>query len=106
MSVLMTLTVDGDPAKLEEYAAADPERMSAIRDAAKERGLIAHRFYGSDDGRLMVVDEWDSAESFQSFFSEQGEEIGKMMSEAGVTTQPQPQFWRVLETHDKYGWGA
>ena len=106
MSVLMTLTVDADPAKLEEIGASDPDRMTAILDQAKEHGLIAHRFYGSDDGRVMVVDEWDSAESFQSFFSEQGEQIGGMMAEAGVTAEPRPEFWRVLDTPDKYGWGA
>jgi len=30
--------------------------------------------------------------------------IGQLMLEAGVTAEPQPNFWRKLETHDDYGW--
>ena len=53
--------------------------MQAILDSAKEHGVIAHRFYGSDDGQIMVVDEWPDEQSFQSFFQENGERIGAMM---------------------------
>jgi hypothetical protein len=26
------------------------------------------------------------------------------MAEVGVKNEPHPEFWRVLESHDKYGW--
>src|SRR5690349_12102199 len=41
MSVLMTLAMRGDPEKLEEHAAGDPDGMQAIVDSAKGHGLIA-----------------------------------------------------------------
>ena len=104
MSVIMTLSLDGDPAGLERYASENQDRLEAIVERAKGHGLIAHRFYGSDDGRIMVVDEWPDAESFQRFFEEAQAEIGPIMEAAGVTGQPQPSFWRKLETHDDYGW--
>ena len=104
MSVIMTLQAKGDPAALERLAGDDPERMRSIAEQAKERGLIAHRFYGADDGRIMVVDEWPDAESFQSFFADQREQIEPMMSEAGITGEPEVTFWRKLETHDEVGW--
>jgi quinol monooxygenase YgiN len=104
MSVIMMLHIDGDPAKMEEYAAANPEKMEGIRNRAVDKGLIAHRFFGDDAGHIVILDEWPDAESFQSFFSEAESEIGPMMQEVGATSQPQPQFLRVLETHDKYGW--
>jgi hypothetical protein len=106
MSVIMTLWVKGDPAKLESLAAESPDRMRAIADRAKERGLIAHRFYGTDDGQIMVVDEWPDAESFQAFFDAEQEQIGPLMQEVGVTMEPQVRFWRKLETHDDVGWDA
>jgi|SRR5437764_4610898 len=106
MSVMMMLTVNGDPRRLEEHAASDPQGMQAILDSAKEHGVIAHRFYGSDDGQIMVVDEWPDEQSFQSFFQENGERIGAMMQAAGVTSEPRPGFWRKLDTHDEVGWGA
>jgi hypothetical protein len=104
MSVIVTVRVKGDPRKLEELAAANPDRMRSIAEAARPHGLIAHRFYGSDDGEALVIDEWPDAASFQAFFEEQQETIGSMMQEAGVTSEPQVSFWRKLETHDEVGW--
>ena len=104
MSVIMTLWVQGDPKKLEQHAAGDPDAMRAILESAKGHGLIAHRFYGSDDGQIMVIDEWPDEQSFQSFFDENTERIGPLMQAAGATSEPQPRFWRKLDTQDDYGW--
>jgi hypothetical protein len=106
MSVLMILRLDADPAKLEEVAGKDPDRMKAILDEAKDRGLIAHRFYGTGTGKVVVVDQWESADGWQSFFSAASDDIRSVFQEVGVGNQPVPEFWRELETHDKYGWGA
>jgi quinol monooxygenase YgiN len=97
--------MNGDPKKLEEHAASDPDAMQAILESAKEHGLIAHRFYGSENSHIMVIDEWPDEQSFQSFFEENNERIGPMMQAAGVTSEPEPKFWRKLETHDEHGWG-
>ena len=106
MSVIMAFVVNGDPKKLEEHAASDPNTAKAILEAAKSHGLIAHRFYGSEDGQIMIVDEWPDEQSFQSFFEENGAKIGPMFQAAGVTAEPQPKFWHKLQTYDEYGWGA
>jgi hypothetical protein len=106
MSVMLTLRMSGDPKRLEERAAADPDAIRAISDRAKEHGLIAHRFYGSDDNQIMVVDEWPDAASFHAFFEAAGGEIQPLMQAAGVTGEPQITFWRKLESHDEVGWGA
>jgi hypothetical protein len=104
MSVLMTLRVDGDPKELERRAAGNPDAIRAISDKAKEHGLIAHRFYGSEDGKILVLDEWPDPESFQAFFAEAGAEIEPLMREVGATAEPEVTFWRELESHDKVGW--
>lgn len=106
MSVIMTMRVHGDPKELERRAAGNPDAMSALVDRAKEHGLIAHRFYGSEDGQIMVVDEWPSPESFQAFFEQSRSEIEPLMREVGVTSEPDVTFWHKLETHDEAGWGA
>ena len=103
MSVIMTLWGRGDPEKLEEYAAGHKDEMQAILDRAKEHGLIAHRFYGTD-GQIMVVDEWPDAENFERFFESVEEQVAPMMQAAGVTDGPAVSFWRKLDTHDDYGW--
>ena len=106
MSVIMTLRANGDPAQLERRAAGNPDAMRAISDRAKEHGLIALRFYGSDDGQIMVVDEWPDPDSFRAFFEEMRAEIEPLMREVGVTAEPEVTFWRKLESHDEVGWEA
>jgi len=107
MSVIMTLQGTGDPKGLEQFANENRDKMQAVLEAAKKHGLIAHRFYGSDDGgRFMVLDEWPDRQSFESFFREQQAEIGPMMEAAGATAEPQASFWNQLATHDEFGWGA
>jgi hypothetical protein len=103
MSVLMTFRSPGDPALLEKHAAEHPEVLPAIADDAKKAGLIAHRFYGSDDGQIMVVDEWPDADSFQRFFAANADKIKPMMAAVGATGEPDVTFWRELDTNDRVG---
>ena len=104
MSVIMTLRMEGDAAKFEEYAAANSEKLQGVVEVAKRHGVTAHRFFASDDGTIMVIDEWPDPDSFQAFFSEAGQQIQEVTSGAGVSNVQQPEFWRVLESHDKLGW--
>ena len=107
MSVIMALQVTGDPKALEQFASDNTEKAQSVLEAAKRHGLIAHRFYGSDDGgSLMVLDEWPNRQDFESFFQEQESEIRPMFEAARVTAQIEPKFWLELETHDAYGWGV
>jgi hypothetical protein len=104
VSVIMTFQVKGDPKKLEQLARDNPDKLPAIAERAKEHGVIAHRFYGSDDGWLMVVDEWPDADSFRRFFESERGEIEPAMRDVGVTTEPEIRFWRKLDTNDDIGW--
>ncbi|MBV8256589.1 MAG: hypothetical protein JOZ56_08695 [Actinobacteria bacterium] len=103
MSVIMLLSMAGDPDAVERYADENRETMREIVDHAREHGLIAHRFYGRD-GHLLVVDEWPDEQSFLDFFHHMQPRIGPIMQAAGVQGEPEPTFWRKLETHDEYGW--
>jgi len=104
MSVIMTLRAKGNPNELERLAVEKADTMRSLTDRAKEHGVIAHRFYGSDDGWIMVVDEWPDPQSFQAFFASVQDEVDPLMQAAGVTTEPEVTFWRKLETGDDIGW--
>jgi quinol monooxygenase YgiN len=106
MSVIMTLRLKADPKRLEDVAAQNSDRLQSIANKAKDAGVIAHRFYGSDDGQVMVIDEWPDAQSFQSFFESTADEIQPLMQDAGAQGEPQITFWQKLETGDDIGWGA
>ena len=102
MSVIMTFRVSGDPDKLERLAQENRDMIRGISQRAKEHGLIAHRFYGSE-GEIMVVDEWPDPESFQRFFEAEQAAIGPMMEQV-ATGEPEITFWHKLETGDDIGW--
>jgi quinol monooxygenase YgiN len=104
MSVIVTLRVSGDPKAAESFFQGDPERIERIMAIAQSHGLIAHRFYGSE-GKIMVIDEWPDAESFQAFFAEGESEIGPVM-QAVATSEPEIVFWTKLDTGDDFGWEA
>ena len=78
MTVIMTMRGAGDGKALEQRAAENPDGMRAIADRAEEHGLIAHRFYGADNGQIMVIDEWPDAESFQRFWESTRSEIEQL----------------------------
>jgi hypothetical protein len=100
MPVLMTFRAVGDPDELERRAGANPAGMQVIVEKAKRHGLTSHRFYGTADGDIMVLDEWETEEGFHAFFAE-SPEIQRMMGEVGVTAPPEVKFWRELQTHDR-----
>jgi hypothetical protein len=100
MTVLVTLLAKGDSGELERYAQEHADRMREILERAKGHGLISHRFYGKD-GAILVVDEWETAEGFTTFF-DSSPDIGEMMAEVGVTAPPEQAFWRELDTRDSY----
>jgi len=79
--------------------------MQEILSHATQHGLIAHGFYGAD-GKILILDEWPDAQSFQEFFAQSESQIVPMMAAAEICGAPNPVFWRKLETNDDYGWGA
>ncbi len=106
MSVIVTLRLKADGAKLEAWAKDNADALANTIKQAEQHGVIAHRFYADDDGGLMVLDEWPDAESFQAFFRSTQDEIGPIMMAAGAQGEPEVKFWRELDTPDRYGWGA
>lgn len=100
MSVFITLTAQADPAKVEQVLQANADRVQRINEEAQSLGAIHHRFLGGD-GVVMVLDEWDSPESFHKFF-ENNTDIPVIMQEIGVTSAPDIKVWNKLDTRDEF----
>ena len=101
MSVLMTLRVPVERAAFEQATKDHNEMFMSIAADAKTRGAIHHAFYVDGDD-VVVVDEWDSAESFQSFFADHEGDIGQLMQAAGAGQPGQPAFYEKLAVGDDY----
>jgi hypothetical protein len=98
----MVLPIEGaDAEAFQRVADAHGDDMKAISARGKAAGAIHHAFYANDDGKVFVVDEWDTPENFQKFFEAEGPNIGPLMAEAGATPAA-PQFLRKLDTADEF----
>ena len=89
MSVLVTLKISGDTDQFRRLMETAPERFSEIAPEAKAAGAIHHRF-GVGDGYVLAIDEWESAEAFQTFV-ESNEKIPAIMRDAGAA-QGEPEI--------------
>jgi len=69
MSVLITVKIKGDPAAFRQALADRADEFVKISDSGRTAGAVHHRF-GLGDGFVLVVDEWESVEQFQQFFSD------------------------------------
>lgn len=86
MSVLITFKVQGDTTKFRAALADRGDEFSAIAERAKAAGAVHHRF-GIGDGFVVVVDEWETAEQFESFFADP--ELQAFIGEVGGAGGPE-----------------
>lgn len=101
MSVMMGLRLTADPQQFEQTAKDNEALLQSIVERAKQAGAIHHAFYAGD-GEVLIVDEWPDEASFQGFFDSTGDKIGELMGKAGVSNEPQPLFWRLMDTNDQF----
>jgi hypothetical protein len=95
MSVVVTVQfpVD-DVAKAIEGLHANASFLEEMTSITRDAGLISHRFV-SGDGELMVIDEWQTAEQFQSFFAA-NPKIGEVMSSVGLNGAPEISIYETV----------
>jgi hypothetical protein len=100
MSVLVTVRVAGDVDRFRSYIDGEgAERLRENAELAKQSGAISHRF-GVGDGFVMAVDEWESPEKFQEFFSRP--ELGELIAEAGGSGEPEIAFAEAISSPDQF----
>lgn len=88
MSVTVILHIPvADVTKAIEGLHNNAKVLEEITESTKSAGLLHHRFV-SGDGELVVIDEWESGDQFQSFF-DGNPKVAAVMEAAGVTGPPQ-----------------
>jgi hypothetical protein len=85
MSVLVTMKFQGDTAVFRQALADRAEEFVKVAELGRSSGAIHHRF-GVGDGFVLVVDEWESADDFQRFFS--APELQAFIGSAGAAPVP------------------
>lgn len=100
MSVLVTVTIPCDTDAFLAVATDRADELTAISHEGRDQGAIHHRF-GIGDGVVFVLDEWDSAESFQGFFADNAA-IADIMQAAGATGPPEVAIYEAIESADAF----
>jgi hypothetical protein len=100
MSVLVTLKFPGDTGQFRRFLESSPERFAEIAPEAQAAGCLHHRF-GIGDGFVIVVDEWESAEAFQTFF-QTNEKVPLVVRDAGASGEPEITFTEAVQSPDQF----
>ncbi|HYK34000.1 MAG TPA: hypothetical protein VEV63_18655 [Streptosporangiaceae bacterium] len=85
MSVLIIGKFQGDTDTFRKALVDRADEFAKIADDAKAVGAIHHRF-GIGDGIVVIVDEWDSVDSFSKFFADP--HLQEFIGSAGAAPGP------------------
>ena len=100
MSVMMVMKVQADTEAFRSYMDSHVAEMEQLSEDAKSQGGIHHRF-AVGDGILLVIDEWESADAFMSFF--QGNEaVAEAMWAAGAQGEPEISIGEAIDAPSNY----
>jgi hypothetical protein len=101
MSVLISMKVKGDTEVFQKAVVDRADEFEAIGKRAQGVGAIHHRF-GVGDGVVLVVDEWESAEQFEKFFTDPA--LQSFIGEIGGDTSSPPEITvtEAIESADQF----
>ena len=87
MSKLITVAMEGDTEVFTKSLLDRADEYERIASDARMAGARHHRF-GVGDGFVLIVDEWDSEDSFQAFFSQP--QLQAFIAKVGGDTTVEP----------------
>jgi hypothetical protein len=100
MSVLIITKVQGDTAKFSQALTDRASEFTQIADRARSVGAIHHQF-GVGDGYVMIVDEWETADDFQKFFTDPDLQAF-VASVGGAAGPPEVTVSTAMQTPDRF----
>jgi hypothetical protein len=99
MSVLVIGKFPGDTAVFKKMLADRADELVGVSEQARAAGSIHHTF-GVGDGFVMLVDEWESPQQFEEFFSRP--DIQAMTGEMGASGPPEITIIEVADSPSSY----
>ena len=99
MSVLIIGKFPGDTAVFRKVLADRADELVGISEQARAAGSVHHRF-GVGDGFVILVDEWDSPQQFEQFFSRP--DIQALTAEMGASGPPEITIVEAVDSPSHY----
>jgi hypothetical protein len=101
VSVVVSVKVRGNTELFRKALVDRADEFSQIGDRARPSGALHHRF-GIGDGFVHIVDEWESAEQFQQFFSQPDLQAFMPQVGADLSTPPEITISEAITTPDEF----
>lgn len=101
MSVIVSVKIPADTEIFRKSLAERAEEYRQIAERGKSQGALHHRF-AIGDGFVLVDDEWESAQAFQSFFGDP--EMRAFVGSVGgdPNTPPDVTFGEAIGSPDQF----
>jgi quinol monooxygenase YgiN len=99
MSVLVVAKFPADTDTFRKGLADRAGEFAAMSEQARAAGAIHHRF-GIGDGVVMVVDEWESPQAFEAFFSQP--ELQEFIGAIGAAGPPDITVTEAITSPDQF----
>jgi hypothetical protein len=100
MSVLIITKMQGDTARFSQALRERESEFVQIADRARSVGAIHHQF-GIGDGYVLIVDEWETADDFQKFFTDPDLQAF-VASVGGAEGPPEVTVCTAMHTADRF----
>jgi quinol monooxygenase YgiN len=101
MSVLITVTFQGDVETFQKAAAEHADELAQVSQRGRENGCLHHRF-GVGDGVVVAYDEWESAEHFDRFFNNPEMRDFTVKMGASADAPPEITITEAIATADQF----
>jgi|tagenome__1003787_1003787.scaffolds.fasta_scaffold18712612_1 hypothetical protein len=102
MSVIVMTRYPGKATDLEAILDEHGEKLRKISDRSRDQGCLHHMFVEDTDGNVLIIDEWDSRESFDTFSAAQQNEIEPIAVAGGVTGPPISTTHRLINNAGRF----
>ncbi|HZC70026.1 MAG TPA: hypothetical protein VE442_04990 [Jatrophihabitans sp.] len=102
MSVLVTLKFSGDTDVFRKAIVDKADQLAKIAEDARQNGGGLHHQFGIGDGYVLVIDEWETVEDFQTFFADP--ELQTLIGTMGADPDAPPEITvaEAIDSPDKY----
>jgi quinol monooxygenase YgiN len=102
VTVIVMTKYPGKATNLEALLDEHGQTLQELSQRARNQGCMHHMFVEDTDGDVLVIDEWDSRESFDAFIAAQQDDIQPIAAAGGVTGPPTATTYRIIDTPDRF----
>ena len=99
MSVMVVAKLSGDTNAFRKSLEEDADAIRKLGERAREVGALHHRF-AVGDGFILVIDEWESLEAYESFMA--SPELAALIGSVFGGTPPEITVGEAVDSPDMF----